>query len=540
MKKLILPLMMLLCITVTRATDLEKYVKSDITEVKVFLSGAQVYSHGVTTVDAGVTYLIFDQLSPFINASSVQAKGKGDFTILSVTHQQNYLRNKPKPKDILQMEDSLEMIQRKIDYENSMIAVYKVEEEMIIANKAIGGTQTGVKIADLAENANFFRTRLTDIKTKVMECQQKIRKHNEVISKLTSQLSLYNASQNKSTSEIIVGVSAKIRTQVDLTLNYLVMNAGWVPVYDLRADDNTGPIQLTYKANVYQTTGFDWNNVKISLSTGNPTLSGSKPIVYPWFVSFYTPYNYSYRNEGLKTKSAAMDKKEANAPTTASGAYAEFDKIAETTANYTQVNEGQTTVEFDISIPYTVPSNGKTYGVEIQIHKLPALYQYYAAPKLDPDAFLLARVTGWENLNLMPGESNIYFEGTYVGKSYIDPRSTKDTLEFSFGRDKNIVVSRQHMKDFSAKQFIGANKKETTGWEISVRNKKKTPIEIVIEDQIPLTTDKDIEITADDISGAKLNKETGILSWKFNIATAETKKFKLVYTLKYPKDKTVN
>ena len=372
-----------------------------------------------------------------------------------------------------------------------------------------------------------------------MECQQKIKKFNETISKLSSQIALYNSAQNKSTSEIVVGVSAKIRTNVDITLNYLVSNAGWVPVYDLRADDNTGPIELTYKANVYQTSGFDWKNVKISLSTGNPTQSGSKPIINPWFISFYTPYTYNYRTESTKSKAAAAYDNRAVAPTTAGAVYEEYDKKAETTAAYTQVSEGQTTVEFDISIPYTIPSNGKMYGVEIQIHKLPAKYQYYAAPKLDPDAFLLARVTGWEDLNLMPGESNIYFEGTYVGKSYIDPRSTKDTLEFSFGRDKNIVINRTRMKDFSAKQFIGNNKKETTGWEISVRNKKKAAIEIVIEDQIPLTTDKDIEITADDISGAKHVKETGLLTWKYTINPAETKKFKLIYTIKYPKDKTI-
>ena len=149
------------------------------------------------------------------------------------------------------------------------------------------------------------------------------------------------------------------------------------------------------------------------------------------------------------------------------------------------------------------------------------------------------QTAGRLEINPEPVETRITVNVGVQGKSYIDPRSTKDTLEFSFGRDKNIVINRSRMKDFSQKQFIGNNKKETTGWEISVRNKKKAAIEIVIEDQVPLTTDKDIEITADEISGAKYNKETGLLSWKYSINPAETKKFKLVYTIKYPKDKTI-
>ena len=132
--------------------------------------------------------------------------------------------------------------------------------------------------------------------------------------------------------------------------------------------------------------------------------------------------------------------------------------------------------------------------VEVQKYELDATYEYFAVPKVDPDAFLLARVTGWEKFNLLPGESNIFFMGTYVGKSYINPLSAMDTLDVSLGRDKAISLKREMIKDFTSDQFIGTNRRITKGWEMTIKNNKSKEIEIVIEDQFPISSNKEIVI----------------------------------------------
>jgi len=190
-------------------------------------------------------------------------------------------------------------------------------------------------------------------------------------------------------------------------------------------------------------------------------------------------------------------------------------------------------------LPYTIKSDGKTTIVDIQNYTLPATYQYYAAPKLDPSAFLLAKVSGWEDYNLLSGYINLYFEGTYVGKSYLNVKDTKDTLDFSLGRDENIVIERKKQKEYNTSQFIGSNRKVSFAWEISVRNKKKTPVTIVVEDQLPLSTDNQIEIEKGETPEATYDETNGILKWKFTLNSAETKKVNFSYSVKYPKDKNV-
>jgi uncharacterized protein (TIGR02231 family) len=196
-------------------------------------------------------------------------------------------------------------------------------------------------------------------------------------------------------------------------------------------------------------------------------------------------------------------------------------------------------VVFDIDLPYDVPSNGKEQNVNLKDYKIPATYKYYSAPRLDKDAYLLGQVIDWESLNLLPGEANIIFEGTYIGKTSIDAASTQDTLNLTLGRDKRVVINREKMTDFSSVKFLGSNKKQTFTYEITVRNNKKEPIQMELQDQYPLSTTKDIEVELLQHEGATVNEETGIVTWKLQLAPGEIKKYRLSYSVKYPKDKNI-
>ncbi|MBI4931987.1 MAG: mucoidy inhibitor MuiA family protein [Bacteroidetes bacterium] len=518
----------------------EKKVKSEIKDVTVFLSGASVTSSGSTTIDAGPQDLVFENLSPYIDANSIEAKGEGAFTILAVTFRTNYLNNQPKTKEIKQLEDSLEMLQLKITVQQNLRNVYESEESMLLANKSIGGQNVGVNSAELEKVANILRTRLTDLNTKEMECSLKEKKLNEEIVKVQSQLNEANAKRNKNTGEVVVSVTALTAVNAKLSLTYNVMNAGWSPIYDLRAEGNNPAVKLEYRANVWQNTGVEWKNVKLNISTGNPSVSGTKPTLNPWWLSFYSPISYKKYSSYGKQKNAQVM---ADMPV-ASGEVmkeeAEKTVDANYASDYTTVSESAVTVEYEISIPYNIASDNKPHSVSIQSLNIPAAYRYYCAPKLDPDAFLLAKITGWDKYNLLSGNLNIFFEGTFVGTSYLDTHTTTDTLDISLGRDKNVVVKRTLLKDFSDKKIIGLNKKESRAYEISIRNKKKAEIEIDIEDQIPLSTSNEIEIESLETSGAKYNKETGLLTWNLKVATGEEKKFRFSFSVKYPKDKVLS
>jgi uncharacterized protein (TIGR02231 family) len=544
MKKIALSLIMFfITLLMVKADDNKIPIKSEIKTVTVFLSGAQVARTASATLPIGQSILIFEGLSQYVNPNSIQVKGTGDFTILSVTSQMDYMKTQEKPKEVIVLEDSLDSYNTQLDYQQSLLDIYKEEKDMIIANQSIGGTTVGVKVEELKAAADFFRTRLSDIKTKELAANAKIKKIKDAITQVTQQQKHLSAKPIP-TSKIIVVVTSKTSTDATFEISYTVTKAGWTPFYDLRATDTNSPIALSYHANISQTTGEDWKNVKIKLSTGNPQQNGTKPSINPWYLHIKNESNASNEiiNVNSANSSALMSGSTAkkhqsqdaniidNSPDT-------DNPPATTAADYTTVNTNTTNFEFDISLPYTINSDGKTTIVEIQNLILPATYQYYCAPKLDPTAFLLAQITGWEDYNLLSGSINLYFEGTYVGKSNLDVKNTKDTLDFSLGRDENIVIERKKQKEYNSSKFLGENRNESFAWEINVRNKKKTPVTIVVEDQIPLSTDKQIEIEKEETSNAKFDEITGILSWKLNLKSAETQSIKFSYSVKYPKDK---
>lgn len=194
-----------------------------------------------------------------------------------------------------------------------------------------------------------------------------------------------------------------------------------------------------------------------------------------------------------------------------------------------------TTREFAIQSKYDIPSGGSPTTVEINQTDVPARYVYYTVPKEEPAAFLVADIMVWDTLNLIGGEANLYFEGTYVGKTVIDPSNTDDTLSLSLGRDQSVLVSREKQRDFTKKQFLGGNKIQSIGWNTTVRNKKDKPIRIVVQDQIPVSKTKEIEVELEAKGGADLNKTTGQLEWLLEVPAGSSKQAEFKYTVKYPK-----
>jgi hypothetical protein len=196
-----------------------------------------------------------------------------------------------------------------------------------------------------------------------------------------------------------------------------------------------------------------------------------------------------------------------------------------------------TTTIFEIKEPYSVPDDGKNYTADINDFEVDAVYEYYSVPKIDASAYLTAKIIDWQDLNLLPGESNLFFEGTYLGNSFLDVMNAGDTLKLSLGKDKGVVVKRTMMKEYSQKKFLGSNRTDSREYEIVVRNNKQQPVNITIEDQFPISTNKDIEIEKTTFEGGKLDDDTKKVSWRLNVDTKKETKLQLAYSVKYPKDK---
>ena len=511
----------------------EKAITSKITEAKVFLSGAQITRSAGSALPTGSSTLVFTGLAQGIDPQSIQVTGKGGYSILSVNQRINYLTESPKKAEIEDLQKRIKQYEHEWNIEKGLQQVWEVEEQLLLKNNAIGGQQNGVTAAQLQAVNDYTRERMKAMKAGWWAQQEKLTVIGAEAEKLRQQLATMQAQAPRPTSEIVVEITSPAEVSATFVLTYFVGNASWTPAYDLRARGVGQPIDLLMKAQVMNNTGEDWNKVDLSLSSGTPTLGGVMPPLNPWTL---------YRPQLLERQSARSDglyKPIAPAPMTAGSADMESPKYAEKDAYTTvanTVNYRTTTKEFAIEVPFSVPSDGVAHTVGVKDHSIAATYKHYATPKLDKDAFLYARTTGWEDLDLLSGEANVFFEGTFVGQSILQLDVPSDTLDISLGRDKGVVVERVRRRASNEKAVIGASRRVSIGWDLTVRNSKGTSVDLEVRDQHPLSPQSEIQVKLTEEGGAVVNENNGMLTWNIKLAPKETRKLGFAYSVEHPKD----
>ncbi len=639
--KNLLCLIIALVPTLLFAQDKEKIADSRIEKVTVFFEGAQITRQASVQLDEGSNRLVVKGLSSLINPQSIQVKTDADLIISGVEYRYNYLDTGKPEEEIGLLTDKQKELRLQIELLQNQLSVYAEEENLLKQNVSLKGQNSTLQALDIKAAADFMRLRLTEIRQKQFDIQKSIRSLNEQIGKITNQMGEINMKKPEVTGEICITMSSKKAMISDITLTYFASGAGWQPNYDIRVKDISEAVKLVQKADVHQKTGENWNKVKLTLSTGTPTLSNIKPKLSPWYLgseptrtstqpateSGISPYQSMLKGRISDRQTGEMipfanvvamsnGKVIAGATTDFDGNFVikpltpgtvdiKVTYIGYTTANLSNIrlSEGQATIlspqlepntvdlqevvvsntrapavsydrtnadrppsksemrmskkngdirqedktesgpqvnislqqsnfEYAIELPYKIPTDGKNISVVIAEKQLNAIYEYQATPKLEKAAFLIARIPGWQDYQLISGNANLYFEGTYLGKSMLNVNTTDDTLQLSLGRDQNIVIDRVKVKDKSSTQIFGSNQKIQRGWEISIRNNRSKMIPLVLEDQIPLSNSEVYKVEPDLPNDAKLDETTGKISWKLTIEPGQTKKINFRYTVK--------
>ena len=541
----------------TFGTNAANTYKAKVEKATVYLNGAQLFSSHDIVLTQGVSDVIFEGVSPLLQAPSLQASGKGNFTIMEVKFDAVYpeavVANKPSSKKLKALQlvnDSITEIQLQLDELADKMSALQTEKNILLGNRLIKGETKRDTLNLFKDAMDYLRTRLSNLNTETYKIKREQNVRNQLLvdlherqnalSEMINQVENTGIPAPQVNYRVIVSVLAELPTSGSLNINYFVAQAGWTPEYDLRADNNTNKLQLTHKARITQNTGVDWSNALLTLATGTPMQSTIKPDLAPAYLSFYNAYQ-------KEQKKRTLDK---NAPQTlsfnetlASGTTANLDiddaKDATYSFDWTSVTENILSTEYDVKLKYNIPSDGKQHLVAIQTKDLKTNYNLSSVPKMDASAYLLAKITGWEDLNLIPGNSRIYFDGSYIGESYIDPNTTNDTLVLSMGRDKAIVIQRKKLKDKTKEKILLEEKTISVTYEILVKNTKSVATELHIDDQIPLSSTPAIVVKLIESSKAKYDAETGKLEWDINLKPKETRKITFTYEVKIPKDKVI-
>ncbi len=553
MKKILL---LLLVICQSGLAQTTKPIKTKVDKVIVFNRGAQMFATEKISLPTGTTDIVFENVSPVLLQQSLQASAAGDVVVMDVRYNLKYAIIEKKPddpalkkleRDLKFVQDSLVEIGFNIKGLQNQINNFATERTVLLGNRLMRGELQRDSLVIFQQSIDYLRQRLNNIDMELLKLEREKYKwdvlRNALLERQGTLQTLIAGNYAPPTpdaqpvSQVIVTVLSERAANADVTINYYVEEAGWVPTYDLRATNSSTNIELNHRAGVYQNSGIEWKDVLLTLSTGNPNESNIKPVLPP-FVLQYEQY-FALQDRKIAKDALAMKPRSSSTETddakeqAASSAGADIDGVFD----YTTVTENAIRVEYEINLKYTIASDGQSHNVVIQNRNIPAQYNYSVVPKLDPDVFLMARLTDWEDLNLVPGTARVYFDGSYVGQTAINPGSTNDTLLLNLGRDKSIVVKRIKLKDKSKEKVLNENRLVTKTFEITIRNTKSIPIRLIVEDQMPISTDPSIKITYDEYGKASFNPDTGKLIWDFKLDPKESKKMSFTYEVKYPKDR---
>jgi len=433
------------------------FTTAKVKAATVYFNAAELSQNASATLPAGASEIVIKNVAVNLNESSIQIGAPASVTVLSVQFTNNYIseyESDAKSPALIIVRDSIVLVQKEIQKVNNAINSENKTIQLLDKNQQISGVNSGLNVAELMKMVEYYKNKQIEIANNINTLSEKQRKLNEVLQKLNNKLEV-NANKEEKTSsgKLILQVMNQTAGIIPFDISYLTNNASWTPFYDLRAESVTSPINMMYKAQVAQNTGIDWKKVKLTLSSGIPNQNNQAPILSSWFLAnqvyneevVVTGYGTNKRNQlqGSVYKETADQSMDMAAPVV----------MESSVSNYTTVAENQLNISFDIDIPYDILSNGKVHSVSLKEIKLPASYKFYSVPKVENEAFLLAEIADYSKYNLLRGEANIIFEGMYVGKTFIEPNQTGDTLNLSMGRDKKVSVKREKVADKSGTKF---------------------------------------------------------------------------------------
>ncbi|TNE55323.1 MAG: mucoidy inhibitor MuiA family protein [Bacteroidetes bacterium] len=538
----------LLCCNIIQTLSAVGPVPSAITEVTVYRSGAKITREATVTVPAGPSEVTLDNLSPYFNGNSLQVRIAGDARLNAAVFQ---LRT-PGPEAV---DPRIQVLRDSMISINDLFALVRDEDNILNeearliresqSRVATSGTgdKTTLSVSELRELAQFYSQRLLEIRVRQMELKARTRELQKLQNEMNEVLRQLQPNTTNSIGEIVLKLLADRPQTLKITCTYLVRNAAWEPLYDLRSAGFGTPVALMYKANVRNGTGYDWKQVQLHLSSAQPLANNDRPILHPVFIDFRptTVINEVLLQADASTALNAYQMEQVNIRGSRSKETDYYiDGIRVSGELPPIAAEEDFSALFDVADPQDIPADGKLNVVTIGEQEIPAAYEYHAVPKVESAVFLLAKITDYGQYNLLPGKANIFYEDTYIGQTAVNPNTTADSLLLSLGRDEQITVKRVQPGDFRERRKIfGSRIRETYVYEISIKNNKSTGITVDLLDQIPVSKQKDIEVTLEDRGGAKYDADFGKLEWQIEVPPGKNKKVRFRYSVEYPKDRQV-
>ncbi len=557
MKKIgiLIGLLMIVC-----GLQAQKEVKSKLVKVTVYPNAALVEkSTRINLIKGENKFVITDNATTF-NRDNLHFAQNEDFFITSVNLKDinksfnqackdNFLPNIS--TQIINLNDKVQQNKQKLADNNLLISTYRQQLSALTNLKAVKNTQAMDTIKTLKEQFEFQKEESIKLNNLIAKVQKENKELNFQLSKMEDELEDLikqnndNCNLTTNSKNIIISIYSNRNMTAELQYDYLVYSVASNYAYDVMLDENLHNAIFNLKANVTQWTNENWKNCNIVFSTNDAKIVGEDRELYTWYLNNQPIYREYAKGRSTKM---AMNSNVMMAKSTQTDVVSEeeFMESEGTLDEVVYIESGATfenltlSKEYTLNIRQSISSGDKVQTIPLVFDTTKAEFKHFSTPKNMEKVYYTALLPDWEDLQLLDVNCDIFLNGKYIAKSYINTNSTKDTMKFSAGEDNGVKISRKVRKSSPDKGFLTSNVETTVTVTLNIKNTKDNVIDLEIKDQIPISQDANIKITnVENLEGA-LNSSTGIIKWNLRLQPKQTKELKFSYTVKFPKEYNLN
>ncbi|MCP4937000.1 MAG: mucoidy inhibitor MuiA family protein [bacterium] len=554
----------------------EILVKSAVTKVTVFPSGAQIVRIAKIELPAGDQTIVLQDLPERLIPGSLRVEGAGEkgFEIGSVDSKRIYVNVKDKEgvldkSERKQLEDIIEKLGDDMTLLTSRISAAQTQRRLmerltdlpgqspgsLFDKQGAGGGAGLFSVENWGKIFDLIGTRLAVADDLILKYRRQKREKAKDIAKLKKRLTEQPPKKERQ-MEVRVAVHANAQMSGVLKIKYQVREASWRPFYDARlttGEKGAKPsLALSRRAGIRQWSGEDWSNVKLSLSTTSPQKGAQAAVLHPKRLDLVTNYpaskptTTSYLSDkergGVSNEMRSEDTMEA-AP---APVVEQKKKRVFARQRRASIRQYAFQAVFDIPGLISILPTGDEKKVAISSDYIDPMLKIKAVPKINTTAFLYAKFTHDKKATpLLPGSVALYRDGTFTGNSHMQLVNAGDEYELGFGGDDAVKVVRSEVKRTKGQAGVfTSSKTDERRYIIKISNLHQTAIDVEVIDQIPFSVNEKVVVrllpSSTTPSRQNIKEKRGILAWDFRLPPSDKKSINLDYTITWPADRTLS
>jgi uncharacterized protein (TIGR02231 family) len=524
MKRILLLIISSVSISVSSQSSI--FAEAQLKSATVYEQSGELFSTTTFKVPKGSSEIVITNIAENIDDNTIKIGSKNKISVLTYRftndnemYQVELDKRNPQHKMVL---DSISIVQKQI--RNLEIESGTLNKSLaILDNNSTINAGSNKYASEVSKLIKYNEKKRNGLYFAIDEIAEKLRKLQSRLTVLNKKFNLNNAErENYPKGKIVLQINSEANEDVMMDIKYSVREAYWRPYYDISANGLNSKINLGYKAMVRQNSGLDWKNIKLNLVSGYPNQRQVLPVLGVWQI-YYQPEQNVNPAVSIRGQASGVQVQESRSNVS-------IEEVVVTGPVRNTASQNQLNLSYELEDNYTILSNNKENSIVLNVMDIPAKFMYSAVPRYSNTAFLTAEIDNLDKYNLIKAEANIIFDDTNVGKTVINPETTDSKMVLTLGEDRRISLKRDPIKDKTfSKSISSTNKEQQFAFETTIRNNKSDKITIKIQDQIPISSDRQIIITMVDKGGAEFDEKTGILTWNVTLNANETRKLNFSY-----------